>query len=520
MRGWLSELTSLREKLSDLRSKKNQVKALSVQVAELTSDLLTELKNVGITKEKKLSLPRLIKSAQVLINSQKELASGIASAEKVLANLKAEMDEGALVVADLESTHLKWKSDWEKCVKRIGLRADAGPTVALAVIDSVREVRKKIDEADILQKRIAGINRDSTEFSARVDELVDTLAPEFKTETQDRAAELLYGRLTTARKDESKRAGLNEQLESATSDREDAEKRIFQCTALIETLCKEASCSDAELLLETEKRAMERKGLVRELNDLQDKLRNLSAGSSIDTFIAEAVSMDSDSIGPELLALGEENKLLEANRSALEQKIGALNATLAKMDGSSKAAICAERAERLLARMESDVEKYARLKIASLLLSRTVEQYREKHQGPLIARASELFTQMTLGSFSRLRADYDEKGNPVLVGIRPGSEAAVHVSGMSDGSADQLYLALRLASLEQYLEKNEPLPFVVDDILLRFDDDRALATLDVLAGLSKKTQVLFFTHHQHLVSLAGNAMKLNVDYHLQRLDDL
>jgi len=89
-----------------------------------------------------------------------------------------------------------------------------------------------------------------------------------------------------------------------------------------------------------------------------------------------------------------------------------------------------------------------------------------------------------------------------LVGIRSKSGAPVHVEGMSDGTADQLYLALRLASLEQYLEHNKALPFVVDDILLRFDDERALATLDVLADLAGKTQILFFTHHRHLVELA------------------
>ena len=72
---------------------------------------------------------------------------------------------------------------------------------------------------------------------------------------------------------------------------------------------------------------------------------------------------------------------------------------------------------------------------------------------------------------------------------------------MSDGTADQLFLALRLASLEQYLEHNEPLPFIVDDILLRFDDERSMATLKVLGELSQLTQVIFFTHHRHLVEL-------------------
>ena len=92
-------------------------------------------------------------------------------------------------------------------------------------------------------------------------------------------------------------------------------------------------------------------------------------------------------------------------------------------------------------------------KIAAMMLSRAVEQYREKHQGPLISRASELFSRMTLHAFNRLRADYDDKGNPVLVGIRPETGAPVHVEGMSDGTADQLFLALRLASQEEFAGK-------------------------------------------------------------------
>ena len=74
--------------------------------------------------------------------------------------------------------------------------------------------------------------------------------------------------------------------------------------------------------------------------------------------------------------------------------------------------------------------------------------------------------------------------------------------GMSEGSRDQLFLALRLATLERRLEEMEPLPLVVDDILVGFDDARALAALEVLAELSAATQVLLFTHHRRVVELA------------------
>ena len=172
------------------------------------------------------------------------------------------------------------------------------------------------------------------------------------------------------------------------------------------------------------------------------------------------------------------------------------------MDGSARAAELAEKIQILLGGLENHVGRYARLKVAARLLSLAIERYREKSQGPILKRASALFHQITTGSFQGLRAEFDDKGEPAIVGLRQQTGEIVRVEGMSDGTADQLYLALRLAGLELYLEKNEPMPFVVDDILIKFDDDRAAATLRALAELSTRTQVVFFTHHRHLVDMA------------------
>ena len=112
-----------------------------------------------------------------------------------------------------------------------------------------------------------------------------------------------------------------------------------------------------------------------------------------------------------------------------------------------------------------------------------------------------MFRIMTRGSFVSLRIEYDNRDRPVLAGARA-DERTVEVGGMSDGTVDQLYLALRVAALEEYLDQAGALPFVADDLFINFDDERAAAGLEVLAGLAEKTQVLFFTHHRHLVDLA------------------
>ena len=77
---------------------------------------------------------------------------------------------------------------------------------------------------------------------------------------------------------------------------------------------------------------------------------------------------------------------------------------------------------------------------------------------------------------------------------------------MSTGTADQLYLALRIASINDYLDRAPALPFVADDLFVNFDDERAAAGFQVLGELAQVTQVLFFTHHQHLVDIAQSTL--------------
>jgi uncharacterized protein YhaN len=81
---------------------------------------------------------------------------------------------------------------------------------------------------------------------------------------------------------------------------------------------------------------------------------------------------------------------------------------------------------------------------------------------------------------------------------------------MSTGTADQLYLALRIAAVEDYMGRSVPLPFVADDLFVHFDDRRTAAGFRVLAELARTTQVLVFTHHAHLVGIANDALGTDV----------
>ena len=154
-----------------------------------------------------------------------------------------------------------------------------------------------------------------------------------------------------------------------------------------------------------------------------------------------------------------------------------------------------------LADLRDTAESYARVRTAALLLRRAVDRYRQEQQGPLLRRAAELFGTLTLGNYTGLKVEFDDRDQAILKGERR-TGALVDVSGMSDGTRDQLFLALRVAAIELYVAGAEPIPFVADDLLVNYDDDRAAAALSVLHDLSRQTQVLFFTHHSHLCDVA------------------
>ena len=146
-----------------------------------------------------------------------------------------------------------------------------------------------------------------------------------------------------------------------------------------------------------------------------------------------------------------------------------------------------------------------RLRLAERVVRSEIERFRKANQGPVLRHASDIFASLTMGSFAGLEADFDDKGDPVIKGMRPTGEG-LGVEAMSDGARDQLYLALRLAGLHRRLDNSRPMPFVVDDILVNFDDGRARAALAALGDLAARTQVVFFTHHEHLADLAREAI--------------
>jgi uncharacterized protein YhaN len=202
-----------------------------------------------------------------------------------------------------------------------------------------------------------------------------------------------------------------------------------------------------------------------------------------------------------LRALGASQANVERRRSELETGTGAEKAVFQKR--------AAEEEARELGR------RWVVLKLASALLAASMEGYRERQADPVMNRAGDIFSRLTGGRFARLLQIYDDSDELQLAVERRTGEQ-VPLAGLSEGTGDQLYLALRLAFLEDYCSRNEPAPLVLDDIFQTFDDERTAAGLRTLVGGEAMSQTILFTHQMSLVETARR--ELGDGFDLVRLD--
>ena len=376
------------------------------------------------------------------------------------------------------------------------------PEEANDVLESLQGCFAKLKEADEMHKRIEGIDRDAKDFEQAVRIVVKEAAPELEGLQPEQAVLQLQSLLKENLEQKTLLYKYTREIEEAEDEISRAGEAIGAAQAQMEDLKQIAGCKASDDLEETERIAREVQDFKSKCTETEMALLKSAEGLSISELESQAEMLNPDELPGEIDTLNREiEQLLDPEIRRLSETLGEKKRELQQMDGSARAAEAALSAQQTLAAIRRMAGHFIRLKVASSILKQEIERFRNENQDPILKIASRYFQQLTLGSFEGLRTDEDDRGQPVLAGLR-GQNHMVRVEGMSSGTRDQLYLALRLASLEKRRETNEPMPFIVDDILVNFDDERASATLEALADLALGTQVVLFTHHKRIAEEA------------------
>jgi uncharacterized protein YhaN len=510
MKAWMRKHAELIQFAADFSSASEALAGDIKCLSEFQSRLSTELLHCRVDVPSEAGLEQLLLLAQDHIDKVEATRRDRATLEAERVRLEGEVLQSERDLRTAEAELNKWRKDWTDAVLPLQLGADALPEQAEAVLANLDELFRNLDAAEGYRTRIWGIEETAKEFTQAACDVCSVVATDLVDLSVEKMVSTLNQRLNNGKETRQQAASLAERLATEEQALDEADRDLAEARAALDVLIEEAACGGLTELPAAIEKSTRKKALESNLCDLETQLAPLCAGSTLDEFVADAESEDADRVPSGIEELNTQIDILREQRDEALQGKERMMGILKQYAGAAAAAEKAGERQFLLSQLEDDTYEYAVATVASRLLQRAVERYRDKAQGPVLSMASEYFRKLTCGAFMDLRSDYDELGQDVLVGVRPGG-TTLRVEAMSDGTRDQLYLALRLGTLDYWFELHEPIPFVVDDVLLTFDDGRASAALTTLIELSKRTQVLLFTHHEHLVSLVRNLVAADGD---------
>lgn len=178
-------------------------------------------------------------------------------------------------------------------------------------------------------------------------------------------------------------------------------------------------------------------------------------------------------------ALARTQALAAAVQSQLDQSRGRLEQFGSEVELSAKKQALTQKLDLLNERREA-------LTLARQTLEQANAALAERFSPRLVREASDIFSELTGGRYARVQISRQmdmEAGQP---------DAAMRRSlFLSGGTADELYLSVRLAVCRLLLPEDAPI--VLDDALAMFDDDRLCLALCLLQREAANRQILLFT---------------------------
>ena len=499
------------ELLKAVKRRAEAISALEIQRSEEREDkegLLAELSSLGTDRSalEGDTLPVVLERAESVRRQYVQEAEDKARLSNNLREAATNTERRRRELARAKEAWLQWQEEWSAGLTELGLATDSNPDAVSAQIDVIDQMREKAGRInDLRHQRIDKINRDIADFESVVATIVSELADDLASMAADDAVLEIENRLGEAQRIRDLRENKEKEIEKIENEMHASEEDRRLARESVNYFKNIVGADTNDEL----RNAIEKSDTFRDLQDnlatTHQTLTQEGDGLPVAKLETECNDIDIDQIvaqeettAAELRALREQLTIAAENRSQARE-------AFQEIDGNDAAARAEAARQEALAEIRVISERYVRVRTSAMLLEWGIDRYRREKQAPLLKRAGELFAKMTGDSFKDLRVAYDENEHAHLTGLRPNREV-VQVPGMSSGTADQLYLALRVASIEDYLDRADALPFMADDLFINFDDERAKSGFEVLGELSKKTQVLFFTHHFHLLDIARETL--------------
>jgi uncharacterized protein YhaN len=496
-RAWLDTRLHALEADSAVHAAREALQSVQQQTQSATQALLKALHWPASTPAPPLSLA-LAQAREQWNASVQQRGERLALQAQCLNNQR-EIDalEQALLVA--EQRQATWTAQWSTALEAIGHAGSTTPTQIAGILERTGQLSElHARREQLVQRDLVRLQGQLAAYEQSVQALAHDLTQTSFVGTADEYVGRLTTRLRSALRVQEQVQSMNDRCLHYAAQLEQVALRSELTHASVAHLLQQTGAQTLDELPRWIARSTQRRLAQRDHELALQNILSNADGFSLEQLREQCLALQGQDLAVLLEDLvAQEQAALTQIEQCVSQREQAQN-VMQGFTGCADAATAEAQRQEALAAMAREAERYIAVHTAAKLLRWSVDRYREQEQGPMLREASRVFGQLTQHAFVRLFVDFEAKP-PTLLGQREGGQV-LHVGQMSEGTRDQLYLALRIAAIDLHVRHAHALPLVADDLFINFDDERSAAGLAALGELSRRTQVIFLTHHSHLLA--------------------
>ncbi|MBQ7585430.1 MAG: AAA family ATPase [Desulfovibrionaceae bacterium] len=483
----------------------------------------------------------------ILILAAKQLLQSLHSADKLQAKKTAALDKLSLLKeeqnklearrfeADLnlkktEQRLNQSKTRWEKGLQDLELDPSLNPQTAKEACASMQEALNLEQALNKAKSILDNLEQTLKNFINPLSQILERigLKPLLKT---DGGCDYLesYAKAFSLAKDAER---LKQEREQVIARIKEEENELDLCQAELKevqteiiNLLKLADSSNTQEFLEKSRLYQVRLKWLEQKTNLEAQLKVAAASEPLDCFLKGFNLAERET--QELRQAEIKHRLEEITRLQNEaiKEVASLESQVEHLNSSQELALKLQEREALKTTIIAQAKNWATIALASAILQKTREDFEQERQPEVLKIASEIFQRITANKWKGIVISLDK--NKTLSMLPGQGHEIVAPENLSRGTQEQAYLSLRLAYILSHANLAEPLPLLMDEVLVNFDPERAERTAKELlrltaGGLGKPHQIFYFTCHKEIVELLTQDKKARLykveDGHMERVD--
>lgn len=407
--------------------------------------------------------------------------------DKALAELEQEQREAARLLQEERAA-------WSALLEQLGLAPSLPPAAVTEQLQSLRTLQASLRTVDERTARIDDMQAIVNATDSLFAQVAASLAEPVTTSDVAAGIETIDALLDKAQDINARKEALRREVaqldEKATALAADLAKAKLALDSLV---CGAGATNFAEFAALHERSARAR-ALRADISKSKLTMQAVvGVGEPYDTFVASLESTNPEDIAARLVLVDEQLAAVSEQLESTNRSVGGLDVELSDLVSSEELLVWEAQAEEQKQQLRDAHREWLCARFGLWAVEQAVSRYETTRQPAVVREAQTAFALMTGQRYTALLSPLGS--DDLRVRDSSGNEKSI-LNELSRGTKEQLYLAMRLGLIEQYELNAEPLPVIMDDILVNFDDERGPLAVQALAAFAKNRQVIVMTCHE------------------------